>query len=88
MTEDRYRKGLATIRSAALQSLQDRSVKGAAVSLSESNASERPVELSISVNGKTQVQVFTYRELEDSSEAIDAPAALKVRLLVSHFIGA
>lgn len=85
MPQDRYQKGLATIRSFVDATLRDRGIAAADVQFTEQGA-QREARLSISANGNTQATVFSYDEIEDSGEAIDAPAAAKVRQLVSHFI--
>ena len=41
----------------------------------------------VSAHGKVAEQQFAHQEIEDSGEAIDAPVALKVRMLVSNFVG-
>jgi hypothetical protein len=87
MSEDQYQKGLANIRSAADEALNQLGVTNANVQFSEKEAEgKREVILSISSGGRTESQVFSRDEVLDSGEAIDAPAALKVRMLASHFI--
>jgi hypothetical protein len=88
MSEDQYQKGLANIRSAANEALETLGVTNAKVQFAEKNVEDkREVILSISSAGRTESQVFSRDEVLDSGEAIDAPAALKVRMLASHFVG-
>ena len=74
------------LRQAIDDALHDRGVDGAVVEYKKLGSEQPQAEFSISVRGKTMAQIFTYQELEDSGEAIDAPAALKVRMMVSHFV--
>ena len=85
MSQDQYQKGLGIIRSFADTALRDRGIVAQSVQLDEQGP-KREANLSISANGKTEAAVFSYDEVEDSGEAIDAPTAAKVRRLVSHFI--
>ena len=86
MQQDQYQKGLATIRAEIEEVLADRGVMAAAIAVNEDNAERRAATISITANGDTQTETFTYDEIEDSGEAIDAPAAIKVRMLISHFV--
>ena len=87
MSEDQYKKGLANIRSAVDQALDKLGITNANVQLAEQEADQkREVILSISSGERTESQVFSRDEVLDSGEAIDAPAALKVRMLASHFV--
>jgi protein-disulfide isomerase-like protein with CxxC motif len=89
MQQDQYQKGLATIRAEIDEVLADRGIIAAAIAVNEAEAAAatmRSATISITVNGDTQTETFTYDEIEDSGEAIDAPAAIKVRMLVSHFV--
>ncbi|MEP6546355.1 MAG: hypothetical protein ABJD53_02730 [Gammaproteobacteria bacterium] len=86
MQQDQYEKGLATIRKEIDHALADRGVVPGAIAITEESADPREATISITVNGQTQRQTFTYCEIEDSGEAIDAPAAIKVRMLISHFV--
>ncbi|HEY2465907.1 MAG TPA: hypothetical protein VGI32_17735 [Steroidobacteraceae bacterium] len=85
MSQDQYQKGLGVIRSFVEAALHDRGIMAQSVQLAEQGL-KRDASLSISANGKTQAATFSYDEVEDSGEAIDAPAAAKVRQLVSNFI--
>ena len=87
MSEDQFQKGLINIRGAADKALETLGVANANVQLAEKGADHKQeVILSISSSGRTESQVFSRDEVLDSGEAIDAPAALKVRMLVSHFV--
>jgi hypothetical protein len=85
MPQDQYQKGLATIRSFVDAALRDRGISAQSVQLAEQGP-QREANLSISANGKTETAVFSYDAVTDSGEAIDAPTAAKVRLLLSNFI--
>lgn len=84
---DQVAKGVEVIRAAAMAALIDRGVANAEVSCLADSEPKPGAALTISVNGKVETQIFTYDELEDSGEAIDAPAAVKMRMLVSKFVG-
>jgi hypothetical protein len=91
MQQDQYQKGLATIRAEIDEVLADRGILAAAIAVNEAEAepgvaTTRSATISITANGDTQTETFTYDEIEDSGEAIDAPAAIKVRMLISHFV--
>jgi hypothetical protein len=86
MEHDQYQKGLTTIRAELDHALADRGVIAAAIAVTEEKGQARAATISITANGDTQTETFTYDEIEDSGEAIDAPAAIKVRMLVSHFV--
>jgi hypothetical protein len=86
MPQDQYVKGLANIRSEIDKALQDSRVSAAVIDLAEDTAEPRTATISITADGKREAHTFTYSEIEDSGEAIDAPAAIKVRMLVSHFV--
>lgn len=85
MSQDQFHKGLANVLSALNAALAQRGVNSALVR--QSDASDpQPVTFSVTADGKTETQDFSREEIEDSGEAIDAPAAAKVRMLVSHFV--
>jgi hypothetical protein len=65
--------------------LRDRGVERSSVDLSEGNEAAG-ADITVTVDGEVQAQHFAYAEIEDCGEAIDAPAAVKVRMLVSHFV--
>jgi hypothetical protein len=80
-----FRKGMANIAHALESALQERGVQGSAVTFSEGSESAG-ADFMITVADDARKQHFSYEEIEDSGEAIDAPAAVKVRMLVSHFV--
>jgi hypothetical protein len=86
MSQDQFHKGLANILSALNTALTERGVGSALVKHNIDNAHPQPATFAVTVNGKTETQNFSREEIEDSGEAIDAPAAAKVRMLVSHFV--
>ena len=87
MSKDEFQKGLANIRSAVEEALDRLGVSNANVQLTEQQADHKQeVILLISSGGKTESQAFSRDEVLDSGEAIDAPAATKVRMLASHFV--
>jgi hypothetical protein len=85
MTQDQFHKGLSTINVALEAALNERRVLGGVVKHAE-GAEPQDTQFSVTVEGKTEMQVFTRQEIEDSAQAIDAPAAIKVRMLVSPFV--
>ncbi|MDP9089762.1 MAG: hypothetical protein M3O26_13605 [Pseudomonadota bacterium] len=86
MSEDEFQKGLANIRVAVAEALDRLGVSDANVQLTEQQADHNQIILSISSGGRTESQAFRRDEVLDSGEAIDAPAAMKVRMLASHFV--
>jgi hypothetical protein len=86
MPLDQFHNGLANIRAALEGSLSERGVTDSAVSYSPAIAEPQGTEFVVTVNGEARSQIFTSTEIEDSGEAIDAPVAMKVRMLVSHFV--
>jgi lactoylglutathione lyase len=83
--KDQFHKGLANIIRALESALRERGVERSAVECSEGSESVG-ADFTVTVDGEVQAQRFTYQEIEDCGEAIDAPVALKVRMLVSHFV--
>jgi ketopantoate reductase len=83
MAQDQFHKGLSTIDLTLEATLHERGVVGGVV---KHNAQGEETQFSVTVDGKTEIQVFTRQEIEDSAQAIDAPAAIKVRMLVSPFV--
>jgi hypothetical protein len=77
---------LTHIREALDAALTDRKVANAVVSLTLEGAGGHSARFEVIVGDKTESQAFSREEIEDSGEAIDAPVAMKVRLLVSHFV--
>ena len=83
---DQYQKGLTNVLAAFATALQERQVAGAEVTHDAVEGSRQTVHVSLTVGQKTASQHFEADELEDCGQAIDAPAAFKVRLLVSQFV--
>lgn len=83
-SKNQFHKGLANIVRETESALRERGVPGSSVR-SEGNEAAG-VDITVTVDGEVQMQHFTYEEIEDCGEAIDAPAAVKVRMLVSHFV--
>jgi len=86
MAQDQFTKGLATIRTALESALSDRGVSGGVVNQKQHGTENDPTEFSITVGDKTESQLFERKEIEDSALAIDAPAAIKVRMMVGPFV--
>jgi hypothetical protein len=83
MLSNQDHKGVVNIRAAVETALRERGVIGAEVQSDESGDSLR---VTVTAGGQTQAETFPYMEIEDSGAAIDAPAAHRVRMLVSHFV--
>ena len=83
---DQFQKGLTQIRAALDAALADRKVAGSAVNLVIDGGGAQGARFDVVVGDKSESQAFSREEIEDSGEAIDAPVAMKVRLLVSHFV--
>ncbi len=86
MAQDQFHKGLSNVKLAIEAALHERGVVGGVVKYDAQGTESQDTQFSITVDGKTKIQVFTYQEIEDSAQAIDAPAATKVRMLVSPFV--
>lgn len=87
MSEDEFQKGLANIHSALEKALDRLGVTDPKVQLTEQQGDQKKdVILSVSSGARTESQTFSRDEVLDSGEAIDAPAATKVRMLASHFV--
>ena len=87
MAQDEFQKGLANIRSALEEALDRLGVTDPKVQLTEQQGDHKQdVILSVSSGAKSHSQAFSRDEVVDSGEAIDAPAATKVRMLASHFV--
>jgi catechol 2,3-dioxygenase-like lactoylglutathione lyase family enzyme len=82
---DEFHKGLANIVGALESALRERGVERSAVDLREGSESAG-ADITVTVDGEVQAQHFAYEEIQDCGEAIDAPVAVKVRTLVSHFV--
>ena len=86
MEQDTNHRGLTTIHGAFTEALANRSVAAANVQYTIEETEPRGATFKVTVDGKTEAQHFSWQEIDDCGEAIDAPAALKVRMLVSHFV--
>jgi hypothetical protein len=86
MSTDQFQKGLSVIIAAFTEALAERGAPGAVVTHDFQGAEPRATTFTITSGGTAKSQQFSIEEIDDCGEAIDAPAALKVRMLVSHFI--
>ena len=86
MAEDQFHKGVVNTVDALKRALRDRSVEDPQIEHSESPSEPTGLTITVSANGKTLTQQFDHDEILDSGEAIDAPVAVKVRMMVSHFL--
>ena len=86
MPQDQLQKGVANTLSALKTALHDRGVADAIVEHHESPTEPSVLTISVTAKGKTATEHFTHEEILDSGEAVDAPASVKVRMLVSRFI--
>jgi hypothetical protein len=86
MAQDTFSKGLDTLLTELRRSLTDRGVLSASARHDFEGTAPRPVTYTVELDSMTVTEVFSREEIEDSAIAIDAPAALKVRMLVSHFV--
>jgi hypothetical protein len=86
MPQDQLQKGVANTLSALKTALHDRGVEAPVVEHQESSTDPSVLTITVTAKGKTATEHFTHEEILDSGEAVDAPVALKVRMLVSHFI--
>jgi hypothetical protein len=86
MSVDQFQKGLSVILGAFTTAIAERAVVGAVVSHDFQGSEPRATTFTVTGQGTVQSQQFSREEIDDCGEAIDAPAALKVRMLVSHFI--
>jgi hypothetical protein len=86
MPQDQFAKGLATILNAIQTGLSERGVVGAVVEHAVNQATPPLATFTVTLDGRTENASFAGGEIDDCGEAIDAPAALKVRMLVSHFV--
>ena len=85
MAQDTNHRGLATIHAALTEALTHRGL-AADVDCTVEETEPRGATFKVTLEGKTEAQHFGWDEVDDSGEAINAPAALKVRMLVSHFV--
>ena len=86
MDTDQFHKGLTNVLQAIQAAFTDRRVEGAAVTHDAVEGQRQTVRIVISKGDKSDGQNFSPEELDDCGQAIDAPAALKVRMLVSRFV--
>ena len=86
MPQDQFAKGLATILNAIQTGLTERGVAGAVVERTVDESATPTAIYTVTVGDKSENASFAREEIDDCGEAIDAPAALKVRMLVSHFV--
>jgi hypothetical protein len=84
--QDQYQKGLAIIQKALHDGLQEHGISDAVVNCDALSSGTHDANFVVTAGGQTQSQRFAREEIEDSGQAIDAPAAIKVRMLVSHFV--
>jgi hypothetical protein len=86
MSVDQFQKGLSVIFAAFTDAIAERAVAGAVVTHDFEGSQPRATTFTVTSQGTMQSQQFSREEIDDCGEAIDAPAALKVRMLVSHFV--
>ncbi len=86
MPQDQFNKGLTVILDAVHAALAERGVEGATVKHRGVGSLPGNVVVTLTVADKSADQLFERQEIDDSGQAIDAPAAMKVRLLVSQFV--
>jgi len=85
--KSQFQKGLENIRIALTTAIHDRGVSGAALDCKEVASGDADAMVTVTQGNKVESQGFNRVEIEDCGEAVSAPVALKVRMLVSHFIG-
>lgn len=83
---DRFEKGVNNILAALQSTLIERGVESPVVRHVVKPSEPSGVTVTVSAGGQEQTQDFAYEEILDSGDAVDAPVALKLRMLVSHFI--
>jgi hypothetical protein len=86
MSVDQFHKGLDNVRSAIDAALRDHNIQGAVVSHTTHGSEPGDAVFTVTVKGRAVDQKFTRDEIEDSGQAIDHFAAMKVRTLVSPFV--
>jgi hypothetical protein len=86
MATDRFQKGLSNILAAFQATLAERGVEGAIVTHVVKTSEPAGATFTVSAGGMEHSQDFAHEEILDSGDAVDAPVALKMRMLVSHFI--
>jgi hypothetical protein len=85
MAQTQFQKGMINIQRETTDSLRKRGIVDASILFIPQPDEANGATLSVTVHGKAASQFFTYGEIEDSGEAIDAPAAHKLRTLLSVF---
>ena len=86
MSHDRFQKGVENILAMLQTTLVDRGVQDPVVTHSVKPGEASTATVSVTAYGQEETQEFGYEEILDSGDAVDAPVALKLRMLVSHFI--
>ena len=87
MSLDEFQKGLNNVRTAIQAALLDHKLNGASVSLeTQGSPDSQQAVFTVTFGAVTRTQAFTREEVIDSGEAIDAPAATKVRALVAPLV--
>ena len=86
MSLDEFQKGLDNIRTAIETALRDRKIAGTSVAQDTLGSDPQEAVFAVTSGGMTRKQAFTREEVLDSGEAIDSPAATKVRALVAPFV--
>lgn len=83
---DQFHKGLDNIRAAIDSALREHRIEAAQVSHDSAGDVPSDIAFTLKARGESAIQSFAQEEIEDSGEAIDHTAAIKVRLLVSPFV--
>lgn len=81
-----FEKGVAIIRREIDTRLANFNIQNAQIE-QQTQGPLGPVTFVIKVGNKVEQSEFSIEEIEDSAQAIDHPASLKVGHLVSHFVG-
>ena len=81
-----FEKGVAIIRNEINARLTHFNIQNAELQ-QRTRGPLGPVIFAIKVGNKVEQSEFSSEEIQDSAQAIDHPAALKVGHLVSHFVG-
>jgi hypothetical protein len=85
--EQKFEKGLRTIRSALGTALNQKGVRDASISYSIPGFAPLVPDATFKVvaNGQTEELMFTNEQIADSAARLDSSAITKVRMLVSRF---
>jgi hypothetical protein len=87
MSLDEFQKGLHNIRMAIQAALLDHKINGASLAQDTQGSTDaQEAVFAVISGGITRRQAFARDEVIDSGEAIDGPAATKVRALVAPFV--